>query len=106
LVLLPDTFEGGISPAITTGTPEEKAKIREAFFSESGAGYTPKVIKQINGAGRAIGTAYPSVEKIGALGLCAGGKVRTFFVRLIDTPPQSWFLPPHVFPEKAPVQAH
>ncbi|KAI9727704.1 MAG: hypothetical protein M1828_005932 [Chrysothrix sp. TS-e1954] len=75
LVLMPDFFDGGFDLKFETYPQEERLKAFTEFASEGGSGYAPKCIAAINSAAGAIKTQFPSVEKIGAFGMCYGGKV-------------------------------
>jgi len=74
LVLMPDVLEGGIDPSLfPTDTPEKQKALAE-FFGENGAGNLVRGGGLVASLAAAIRPAYPSVENVGSIGLCLGGK--------------------------------
>jgi dienelactone hydrolase len=73
IVLMPDILDGGRDMSKMPTDPEEKKKAMDAWWA--GPGHLPTVSKFVRDCAEAIKPNYPSVEKIGAIGLCYGGKV-------------------------------
>lgn len=72
---MPDVFEGGFSLESEQLSMEERMKMFGEFVAEGKPGYAPKCIAAINSTAAAIKTHYPSVQKVGAFGMCYGGKM-------------------------------
>lgn len=74
---MPDVLIGKpLTEEIMPSDPEEREKLGKVYFGEGGPGYFPAVLERIKSVTEAIRSTWPSVEKIGAFGLCFGGKVR------------------------------
>lgn len=73
---MPDVFEGGLPIELfaTRNEPDGRAQVNR-FIGEGGPGYLPKVVPQINSFASAARSIFSSVQKVGALGFCLGGKV-------------------------------
>ena len=72
---MPDFFAGGMPRDLESKPTEERMQKFQEFTAEGNVGHAPTVIAAINSVAASIGSKYPSVQKIGAFGMCYGGKV-------------------------------
>jgi dienelactone hydrolase len=74
---MPDFLEGGLDRSLFPADTDEKKAAVAKVFAEGGVGNFDRRLKDLNTVAAAITPAYPSVQKIGAVGFCWGGKVTT-----------------------------
>ena len=87
---MPDVFDGGLPMSAYHERHTEKGrKTIEAFMNEGGAGYVPKCVEQLDAFARSVKGIFPSVNKLGALGFCLGGKVVIIASNRAETPIQA-----------------